>query len=143
MQRIPTTAGFFMLQTKQTNKISKTSETRQYCNHKLKSRLILTYVSSRCCSNVDSIISSRKQQLNFRFLREVLLFILKSLVGGSTSGYRQMTVTCMTGAWEDQIIQRTVEKQQQEALVLVKDYLRNPQSVNLKNVLITAFCSKF
>lgn len=103
---------------------------------------MLTYVSSRCCSNVDSIINSRKQQLNVRVLSKVLLFILKSLVGGSTSGHRQMTVTCLTGAWEDQITQVMVEKQQQKAFVLVKDYLQNPQSVNLKNVLIAAFFSK-
>lgn len=103
---------------------------------------MLTYVSSRCCSNVDSIINSRKQQLNVRVLSKVLLFILKSLVGGSTSGHHQMTVTCLTGAWEDQITQVMVEKQQQKAFVLVKDYLQNPQSLNLKNVLIAAFFSK-
>lgn len=43
---------------------------------------------------------------------------------GLTSGYRQVTVMCMTGRWEDQITQRAVQKQQREALVLVTDDLQ-------------------
>lgn len=80
MHRTPTTAGFFILATKQADKIINSPETWQYCEHKPNNSLKSTYVSSRCCSNVDSIISGRKQQLNLRFMSEVLLFILKTLV---------------------------------------------------------------
>lgn len=80
VQRTPTTAGFFILATKQADKIINFPETWHYCKHKVKNSLKSTYVSSRCCSNVDSIICGRKQWLYLRFMSEVLLFILKTLV---------------------------------------------------------------
>lgn len=54
--------------------------TCQNLKYKLKHSLILTYVSSRCCSRVDSITDSRKKPLNSSFVCEVLLFILTTLM---------------------------------------------------------------
>lgn len=72
----PTTAGFFMLPTNKQTKSDKSSLTCRHLKYKLTVSLVSTYVSSRCCSRVDSIINDRKQPQNVSFVEEVLFCCL-------------------------------------------------------------------